>query len=406
MLTADPGSRRPLARAARKLVIAAALAAAACSSPDGPPGAAAGGRSAGSGAPGSPPAADTGQTAARDPAGPDSASDPARTAAPSATGARLASIAAKLDTTSTRIDGIAARLDTVQRNVGGASRNLSGLRRDMRNGKLFAILVFLLGVLAGALGLPRLTAWWRTYRGEHHSPPESDTPPVPTLSPEAQRRVDRKRAAAEAQAEAERARIRTAPPPGNPPQQDRQTAEGLASRIATMEAALNDAVQTLSDELRQVRDELHVRQDPNRHGGAGGRVDHTRTGERGHNERGRDFVARPSEYRDLSAGGADQGGAGERIQVLLNEEGIFVPYPEPVSKPMAEIRWHPGHAEADAVILTSFLFSLDSRRLQIAFEVDNLDSGRYETLRPARVHWTGGLRGQVIDRGRLRYVGT
>jgi hypothetical protein len=175
-----------------------------------------------------------------------------------------------------------------------------------------------------------------------------------------------------------------------------------------MEAALDEAVRTLSDELRLVRREL--RSGSGGHGGAGGpETRHERDGaygDDGRGDRGGDFVTRPSEYRDLPGGGGGRGGAEERIQALLTEDGTFVPYPERVNKPMAEIHWRPGEAEADAFILTGFLFSLDSRRLRLAYDVDHLDSGRYETINPARVHWVEGRRGQVSRPGKLRYVGT
>jgi hypothetical protein len=381
-------------------ILAAALAAAGCSSPDDrpePAAMAAGNRPPDSAA--SPAAGQPGQPGQpdqpRDSAGTDSAGAPAGTGAPAATGARLADIAAKLDTTSARVDGIAAQLDTVQRNVGATSRTLSGLRRDMRNGKIWGFLVFTLGVLAGGLGLPRLLTWWRSARGGAPAAPPSSPPPQRELDPEAQARARRRRA----EVEAERAPIRPAMPPVHARTEPPPGLDTVTARITSMEAV----IQSLTDEVRLVRDELRSRPHPDAR-----ETRHSRalaSGERGRDGRGGDLVARESEFRALPAGGGHRGPE-ERIQVLLNEEGIFVPYPERPSKPMAEIRWRPGEPEAEGYILTSFLFSLDSRRLQIAYDVDNLDSGRYETVRPARVQWVEGRRGHVIDKGELRYVGT
>jgi hypothetical protein len=390
MPTADPRAHPSLAGAAWRLaILAAAFAAAGCSSPDDRPEPAA--MAAGNRPPDS--AASPAASQPRDSAGTDSARAPAGADAPAATGVRLADIAAELDTTSARVDRIAARLDTVQRNVGATSRTLAGLRRDMRNGKLWNFLVFTLGVLAGGLGLPRLLTWWRTGREDAPSAPPPSPPPQRELDPETQARADRRRE----ELEAERARLRPAMPPAHARTEDRPGLDAVTARITAMESSLHAAVRDLSDELRLVRDELRSRPRPDARAVV--------YGERGRDGRGGDLVAHDSEYRALPAGGGDRG-PGERIQVLLNEEGIFVPYPERVSKPMAEILWRPGEPEAEGYILTSFLFSLDSRRLQTAYDVDNLDSGRYETVRPARVHWGEGRRGHVIAKGELRYVGT
>jgi hypothetical protein len=90
----------------------------------------------------------------------------------------------------------------------------------------------------------------------------------------------------------------------------------------------------------------------------------------------------------------------------LNEEGVFVLLTEEVSRPMAEIRWRPGSPHAEGRILPHFVFGLNSRRLSLAFEMQDTPSGRYETAVPARVAWReGATSGPVIGKGTLRFLG-
>lgn len=302
-------------------------------------------------------------------------------------------------TVSAKLDTVLVRLGTISARIDNSSRGIASLRGDLRRRDVFGFLMFLLGTLFGALALPRLVARLRTRSAPH---PTSS----PTRDPDAQARAEQRRAELEAQRNAERGGGAATPaPPGAVPPE----LTDLARRISGMETSLG-TIQTISDELVELRRELRSRGQTGERRDAGA-VD-SRYGPAGaHREdlrRGRDIeiVTDPSEYRDLSSGERDRGPR-ERVQAMLNEEGIFVLYPESVSKPMAEIEWVQGETEADGFILTSFLFSLDSRRLQIAYDVDLIDSGRYETEHPARIDWSEGRnRGRVLRKGQLRYVGT
>ena len=296
----------------------------------------------------------------------------------------------RLDRVSARLDTVSARLDSIQRNVGSVGRGVSQLRMAAEGDGGFGLglLLFLSGAAAGGLAL-RLVTVWRSLR---HTPPPATPPnqrtPVNLDAPE---RTSHGAAGRE--------------PRRTDMEWGRQTGSGLAVPTARMEALLRDGLRPLEDQIGALRRELYqavLREQrwetrPPHAGAATVAAQPQREG---------DFVTRESELRDLS-GSESRGGQEERLQVVLNEEGIFVPYPEKVSTPMAEIRWRRGEDEAEGIILTGFLFGLDSRRLQIAFDVDVIDDGRYETVRPARVDWSEGRgRGRVLGRGQLRYVGT
>jgi hypothetical protein len=250
------------------------------------------------------------------------------------------------------------------------------------------LLLFLSGAAAGGLALHLVTGW----RSRRHAPPPPPPPhqrtPVNLDAPE---RTSHNAAWRE--------------PRRTDMEWGRQAGGDLAVPTARMEALLRDGLRPLEDQIGALRREfyealLREQRRETRPPHAGAATVAAQPGREG------EFVTRESELRDLS-GSESRGGQEERLQVVLNEEGIFVPYPEKVSTPMAEIRWRRGESEAEGIILTGFLFGLDSRRLQIAFDVDVIDDGRYETVRPARVDWSEGRgRGRVLGRGQLRYVGT
>jgi hypothetical protein len=95
-----------------------------------------------------------------------------------------------------------------------------------------------------------------------------------------------------------------------------------------------------------------------------------------------------------------------RVAAELTQDGRFEPCPAEVDRPMAEVRWIPGESRAEAFILSDFVFGLNSRRLELAFEVDEVGSGRYETVFPARVAWNDqNPSGTVLAKGQLRFRG-
>ena len=78
------------------------------------------------------------------------------------------------------------------------------------------------------------------------------------------------------------------------------------------------------------------------------------------------------------------------------------------SRPMLEIRWAPGAAEAAVTVNPEFRFGdLNAALLAAAFDVDGGGgAGRYETVVPARVEWgPGATAGRVKARGRARPLG-
>ncbi|HET7463733.1 MAG TPA: hypothetical protein VFJ82_20935 [Longimicrobium sp.] len=322
--------------------------------------------------------ADTSEdAAAAAPADSSAKSDSARAAA--------RTLRAKLDQVSDRVDSVDGHVRAVQRRTDGLSRALADLRRDLRARGIFGTLMFLLGALVGGLGLPRLREWRRSSRP---APPSTYEPATPTRGQARRAELDTQRQA----------------------QDVGERLDTLEDRVRQFEASAASTLRSISRDLGVLLEERLPRPRPpdGRPSPTSYRDDRTDDARHGmvlHDPRP-DMVLHDSDTRDLPRHARDRD-ARERLPVLLNEEGIFVPYREHVSKPMAEIVWRPGEAQADGYILTSFLFSLDSRRLQIAFDVDLIDSGRYETVRPARVDWSeGSSRGRVLEKGQLRYVGT
>lgn len=296
---------------------------------------------------------------------------------------------------SLRLDTLAARMDTVQVGVRNLSRSLWSVRTELRRRWIRELLMLGAGFAAG-LALSHLVARWRRRQRGSPAMPGASAPPDRALD------LEKQALALRADREAERARSSDALVPSGGQHAPRYEGEDLARRLDRVE----DSVTMLTAEFRALRAELRRRPLATEPGSTGAQTPHAaRPAVRMLPEGGEALT--PHDPGDDDAGAGNAAGLEERIDVLLNEEGIFVRYPEPVNRPMAEIVWRRGDPEAYGYILPTFLFSLDSRRLQIAYDVDHLDSGRYQTETPARVHWGDSAdRGRVRVKGKLRYAGT
>jgi hypothetical protein len=373
--------------------------------------------------------------------------------------AGLNGVAARLDSQSVQLRAVSARTESLHQSMEGLAAEVRRLRttvqaRPSRSTLGTAFLAFLLGAVAASL--PGLLRRWRSRDGGRSAPRTGLLAWLP-WSRDDDAAMDRRTAGAGAEipsGEEERMRDAHTETAGVVPRLDEllrrteQTAEErvadrrLLQALAGQGGSRGGGGSDVLDELlrradraerererdRETLEELAERARRTeawlaRQSGRGApqpAVENERraplprtepSGGRGDAGMGMELAGLERDDRDLPRGntGLRETGVQEedRLQVQLNEEGIFVPYPEPVNRPMAELRFHPGETEPRAYILTSFLFGMNSRRLQLAYNVDLIDSGRYDTITPAQVDWSDGPgRGRVRTKGKLRYIGS
>lgn len=344
-----------------------------------------------------------------------------RRAAPLPVSARVDALRSQLGVVSARIDTVSSRLDSAATRLGRVDASVRQLNAAVWRGGVASRLLWLLaglalGAAAAWRGLPRL-AGWRQPRGGPDAPLSSSPPPASHTGDTADPPGDTQHAAA-ADTATVVGRAATAQPPAEQGNGYRAAAgsDTTEQRLRALEQAVRELAKAAERTERTVRAEFGGLAERLAAGGPrGGAARPGRTGtellpaDTGPSRDLRDLhgAAPPRDRARERSPRAEPGGSAERCQAQLNEEGVFIAYPEPVNRPMAELSVHARDGIAFASISSTFSFGLDSRRLQIAFDVDQVDSGRYQTLRPARVDWSHGEgRGLVLDKGQLRYIGT